>query len=134
MKSTQLKNLKPGEMFRRDHGEYRYVKGTEETRDDVYCFNLDGDSMGYSHPKNEMVMRITPTESYEPIPSTFYMCMVKGGGVPKQIHTYRPIAQREAERLSRINSGSIVFLLRAVAAVKYNPPRDSLHIWKDIPE
>ena len=133
-KAIQLKNLKPGEMFRREPGGYRYVKGTEENRDEVYCFNIDGESMGYHHPKKEWVVGILPTDRVEAIPAPFYMCMVKGGGVPRQVHTNISTAQGEAERLSRVNSGGIVFLLRAIAQVVYNRPQESAHIWKDIPE
>jgi len=60
--STRLQDLKPGEMFRRPAGTYRYVVSPSRTEKDgnvsVFCYNLDGESHGYWMRGGQQVERL----------------------------------------------------------------------------
>lgn len=123
----QLRKLGPGDMFQRESGDYRYVvsskqEGSRYEDGDVYCFNIDGKSVGYWMPGD---MRVRPMpiaeEVVESPPKTFYMCFVKGQGVPALVHSTSAAGVTEAMRLAE-TTGRKVFLLRAASSVEYDRP------------
>lgn len=129
-----LKDLGPGEMFRREDGEYRYIISTQRTEKcgnvSIYCYNLDGQSNGYWHPGSEKVVRIPPPEKeLQPEPAAFYMCHVEGSGVPTVEHYDYQAGASEAARLARV-TGRRVFLLKTIYCVGYTPPSDSHTQWQ----
>lgn len=128
---VKLRNLKPGEMFKRKGGTYRYiVSNTESLRgcsDSIYCYNLDGDSVGYDHFSNEDVIRINPLTKAA-IVSKFWMCHVLNGDMPTIAHHDHTVAVKEAERLAT-KTGKPVILLEAIAQVVAAP---STPHWENI--
>ena len=123
-----LRCLSPGDMFRREEGDFRYVVSTERIgtggNEQIYCYNLDGDSVGYYHQGNERVVLLTPC-SYQPCKRDyvvpFWMCHVEGSGVPTIRHSSHVAAVAEAERLARA-TGRRVFLLHTSSFVIFTPP------------
>jgi len=133
-KKMQLKDLNPGEMFRRPTGAYRYIKGNERKEGhnrscaDYFCYNLDGPSTGYFMPGHMEVVRISPTTESTPVrEEPFYMCYVQGAGSPTKKHTGIE-ARNEAERLARYTRKK-VYVLKAVGCVTYTPPTSSGLTW-----
>ncbi len=141
----KLKDLEPGEMFRRPTGKYRYVVSNlrryEGHTPDIYCYNLDGDSPGYWISGNQEFTRI-PTlpgseteESHnsfkEEAHNSFYMCYVEGERGPGMKHHRVESAGREAERLAR-NLGKRVYLLQAYCYAQYTPPTEAAVKWRKL--
>lgn len=123
----QLKDLQPGEMFRRPTGTFRYIKGckTKETGGgclDYFCFNLGGQSQGYFMPGSQEVVRIDPTAEEEHL-QPFWMCYVEGGNSPTMKHSSGE-ARPEAERLAR-KTGRRVYVMASVAYVDYLAPANA---------
>lgn len=136
----QLLQLKSGVMFRRTGGNYRYITSPlregEGAGAQVYCYNLDGDSVGYFHPGREEVVLVPPDyPSQQGMPVTeyhppqrrppaierFWMCYVEGSKGPSLRHYSYQVAMVEAERLARA-TGRGVYLLCATHYVAYQPP------------
>lgn len=132
----QLKDLEPGEMFRRPTGTYRYVKSNTKDEGgpytDCFCFNLDGQSKGYNMPGGMEVIKLDPTSEAveEETAQLFYMCYVQGASFPTRKHDGLA-ARQEAERLAR-RIGKEVYVLRTVACVTFTPPARAGLSWKKI--
>lgn len=128
---TMLRCLKPGDMFKREGGDFRYIVSREcigsGGNEQIYCYNLDGSSNGYYHQGNERVILLTPLGA----PCTprcpreyaypFWMCYVEGSGMPTMRHLSHQAAVTEAERLARV-TGKPVYLLHASSYVTFVPP------------
>lgn len=134
----KLEDLNLGDSFRRPEGKSRYV--VSPSRDvlngniSIYCYNLDGDSDGYWMRGCMPVVRLPlPSKEERPsAPESFCMCYAEGYNAPAVRHTNKE-AILEAERLAR-TTGRKIFLLRAIAYVKYNPPSNSEHQWTTLNE
>ena len=130
---TMLRCLKPGDMFKREGGDFRYIVSREcigsGGNEQIYCYNLDGSSVGYYHQGNERVIPLTHTPTImdailprtQDPPAPFWMCYVEGMGVPVMRHYSYPVAYAEAERLAK-NSHKRVYLLCASSYVVFTPP------------
>lgn len=136
-----LRELSPGDLFRRADGKYRYVASSNRKGrgcdDSIYCYNIDGESDGYFMRGDESVVRISlPEEKRVPAEAEqefFFMCYVVGSYPPVVRHADRRIAVAEAERLARI-SKKRVFVLETVSYVDYSPPSNAVHIWTMLDE
>lgn len=135
----KLGSLPPGTMFKRVGGKYRYVKSTSTigwSGNEIFCYNLDGESTGYYHNGNERVIAIAPCyprveevaspepcEKHTPAkaPARFWVCWVDGGGIPSYQHSNVDRAYAEAERLAK-RTGRRVFVLVAVHSVTHTSP------------
>ena len=117
---VMLRCLKPGDMFRREGGDFRYIVSPERIggggNEQIYCYNLDGSSDGYYHQGNEDVVPLTPTSAqpYNPpsirVPSVpFWMCYVEGSGVPSMRHLSYQSAASEAARLAKSTGREVCF-------------------------
>ena len=135
-----LKDLEPGNAFRRKNGTYRYIVSAARIERygyvSVYCYNLDGESSGYWMKGDTSVVPIPLPSEYKEEPCTpempepFYMCYVEGGGAPTRKHEASAVGP-EAERLAKVTK-RVVFVLKAMASVEYVPPTaDSGHRWID---
>jgi hypothetical protein len=135
----QLKDIKPGVMFRRPTGKYRYIKSPHQEDSGggyptFYCHNLDGQSEGYYMPGSTEVIPIYPDcsatrvkEGEVEAPLPFYMCYVEGASSPTMKHN-SIVAEQEAERLAKVTRKR-VYVLRAVAYADYTPPTTSGINW-----
>lgn len=137
METQRLRDLRPGDMWKRPGGTFRYVVSPQRAKkysDDlsIYCYNLDGDSDGYWMPGYTHVVLLSPEGEPEPKPtlSSFYMCHVERGGSPTVRHTGSE-AYREAERLVKTTHRR-VFVLKAVAYVDYTIPTTPEYQWTKI--
>lgn len=134
MEYKKLRDLKPGDMFRRPAGTYRYVVSSlvDRSSDDIFCYNLDGASHGYSfHGDQDVALLLPFEEEQEPSQDdTFYMCYAEGGRSPAMKHTSVG-GRQEAERIARV-TGYKVFLLKAISCVQYTPPSNSAYCWTSL--
>ena len=86
-KKVQLKDLEPGDMFRRPTGNFRYVKSSLKEEKgtpnyaDYYCYNLDGKSAGYFMPGHIEVVEVCPIAEEEH-PKPFWMLYIEGSNSP----------------------------------------------------
>ncbi len=137
----KLRDLKPGDVFTRVHGGYRYVVTDRvlergSNNNDIYCHNLDGEKSGYTHPGREDVILLSsvpaqscsvkpqPAHAPKPAPERkFWMCYRPGSGrnTPTYQHSSLSDADREAERLATEYGGQI-YVLEATKYVGYSPP------------
>ena len=132
-----LKDLKPGDMFKREGGEYRYIVSNyrEENCGNifVYCYNLDGESTGYYQGGSRKVIPLViftsmdssmvlldPSRSIADKPTKFWMCLVEGEGAPVFKHSLQAHANGEAERLAE-KTGRRVFVLEATHYITTYP-------------
>lgn len=123
-----LDKLKPGDVFVRKGGVYRYIVTTMRDDQSVHCLNLDGPN-SYSHPKSEEVIKLgnintgtkTVSEEDNTIFKPFYMCLVVGGDSPKYRHKDEGGARVEAQRLTKL-TGKTTIVLKAIAEVRCVTP------------
>jgi hypothetical protein len=117
----ELRELKPGEMFRREAGTYRYVVTTKKDSsgytEQIWCLNLDGENP-YYHPSTEGVVKL----DFEPQNERFWVCFIPQAGSPTKIHPTEDLAIGEAERLA-VKTKKRVYILLATRYVDYIQPK-----------
>ena len=132
----ELKDLPPGDMFRRPTGKFRYIVSPLKQEEEgcrypsYFCFNLDGQSDGYWIPGSQEVVKLSIPYREEEERYPFWMLYVEGSTSPTVKHDSIK-ARVEAERLAHLTRKK-VFVLRAVSCVAYKPPTSSDLTWTRI--
>lgn len=137
MQKVKLNSLKPGNVFRRCPGGYRYIKTNQWSPErDILCTGLENGSTYYWTPESMVIPEpsdIEKTENKRILTNQkFFMCYVQDSGVPTVKHTNKALAFQEATRLASTTRKPVYVLETIKVGIPCYPPAPTLVVsWRN---